>query len=346
MLFQQTSKIIAFLRAEIPTEDVPKNPVVVHPHNTSRVIPEPLPPVIVKELSVLEPAKAIRATAEEWISIAVAIALCSFFWHPALYLVAVVLIGSRQHALLILGHDAWHYRYLPTRWQNELFANVFLMWPTFASVEGFRKFHSTHHQYTNLPGDGNRHIWYTHDAAGELEPIWVFPKTRLGLALVLLRRASFVTGMFWIVRGLVGTALIPSPHWMVAAKIAFYSSVAGALTLFDAWSAFLLFWIMPYCTWHIAVQYIRIICEHSAVESEEEEYAITRTTIPTRIESILGLPRNVGYHLEHHWYPSVPFYRLPDLHQQLMMRERFRAHAVVRRSLLTSLGECIKPQAA
>src|SRR4029453_16644193 len=77
---------------------------------------------------------------------------------------------------------------------------------------------------------------------------------------------------------------------MVAAKIAFYSSVAGALTLFDAWSAFLLFWIMPYCTWHIAVQYIRIICEHSAVESEEEEYAITRTTIPTRIKSILGLP--------------------------------------------------------
>jgi hypothetical protein len=37
---------------------------------------------------------------------------------------------------------------------------------------------------------------------------------------------------------------------------------------------------------------------------------------------------------------------LPDLHQQLMMREGFRAHAVVRRSLLTSLGECIKPQAA
>jgi len=28
---------------------------------------------------------------------------------------------------------------------------------------------------------------------------------------------------------------------MVAAKIAFYSSVAGALTLFDAWAAFLLY---------------------------------------------------------------------------------------------------------
>ena len=110
-----------------------------------------------------------------------------------------------------MGHDASHYRYLPTRWQNELFSNLFLMWPTFASVEGFRKFHGPHHQYTNLPDDGNRHIWHTHDAAGELAPDWKFPKTKLGLALVLLRRALFLTGMLWIVRGLVGSLLIPSP---------------------------------------------------------------------------------------------------------------------------------------
>ncbi len=55
-------------------------------------------------------------------------------------------------------------------------------------------------------------------------------------------------------------------------------------------------------------------------------------------------PCNVGYHIEHHWYPSVPFYRLPDLHKELMAREGFRRHAVVRRSILASLGECLKPQ--
>src|SRR5262249_7609373 len=143
------TKIVTFLRAETPTEEIAKNPVVKHPHNTSRIIPERLPPATIKELSVLDPAKAIGATAEEWVVIAAAIAICSFFWHPALYVAAVVVIGSRQHALLILGHDASHYRYLPTRWPNELFANLFLMWPTFASVEGFCKFPSTHHQYTN-----------------------------------------------------------------------------------------------------------------------------------------------------------------------------------------------------
>ena len=280
---------IVFLRSENPVEDISANPIVVHPHNTSRTIPERLPAAKIKELSALDPARALVATAGEWVSIAAAIALCSIFWHPALYLIAVMFIGARQHALIILGHDASHYRYLPTRWQNELVGNLFLMWPVFASVEGFRKFHATHHQHTNLPGDGNRHIWYTHNAAGELDPGWVFPKTRLGLALVLLRRAFFLTGMFWIVRGLVGSSFIPSPHWMVAARIAFYTSVGGVLTVLGAWYAFLLYWIVPYCTWHIAIQYARIICEHSAVESDEEEYGITRTTIPTWLEFDLYL---------------------------------------------------------
>ena len=342
---EKLNRIIAFLRAENPVEDISKNPVVKHPHNTSRIIPERLPPAKIKELSQLQPARALIVTAGQWASIAGAIALCSFFWHPLLYVVAVIFIGARQHALLILGHDGSHFRYLPTRWQNDLFANLFLMWPTFASVEAFRKFHGTHHQYTNLPDDGNRHIWHTHDAAGELAPDWQFPKTRTGLALVLLRRAAFLTGMFWIVRGLVGAFLIPSPGWMSATKLAFYGAAAGAMTFFGAWYAFLLYWIVPYCTWHIAAQYTRLICEHSAVESDEEEYSTTRTTIPTRLESILILPCNVGYHIEHHWYPSVPFYRLPELHKALMERQGFKDNAVVRRSVLVSLGECVRESA-
>jgi hypothetical protein len=34
---------------------------------------------------------------------------------------------------------------------------------------------------------------------------------------------------------------------------------------------------------------------------------------------------------------------VPDLHRHLMAREGFQTHAVVRRSVLTSLGECVKP---
>jgi hypothetical protein len=206
--------VLAFLRSEIPTDDISPNPVVAHPHNTSRPIPERLPSDKIKQLSVLQPAKALIATAEEWGAIAVAIALCSYYWHPALYVIAVMVIGSRQHALLVLGHDATHYRYQRTRWRNDLFGNLLLMWPTFASVEGFRKYHGTHHQYTNLPNDGNRQLWHTHNATGEFAPEWVFPKTRRGLALMILRRAAFLTGISWVIRGLVGPSFIPQPRWM------------------------------------------------------------------------------------------------------------------------------------
>ncbi len=333
---------LSFLRAEIPTRDVSTGSAISHPHNTARMVPERLPGKTLKRLSALEPWRAVRATFEEWLGIAAAIALCVYFWNPIVYLIAVAFIGARQHALLILGHDASHYRILRGRWQNDLFSNLFMMWPTFASVEAFRKFHATHHQYTNLPDDGNRHIWYTHDAAGELAPDWQFPKTRWGLAFLLIRRGLFVTGLFWIVRGLFGATFVASPWWMRLARLGFYAALAIVFTVFGLWTAFLLYWVVPFCTFQIVVQYARLICEHSAVESDEEEYAITRTTIPTWLESIFILPRNVGYHLEHHWYPSVPFYHLPELHDALMERQGFKKHAVVRRSVMTSLGECVR----
>jgi hypothetical protein len=73
----QINRLVAFLRSENTSEDISTNPIVEHPHNTSRTIPERLPPAKLKELSVLQPAKALIATAEEWASITAAIALCS-----------------------------------------------------------------------------------------------------------------------------------------------------------------------------------------------------------------------------------------------------------------------------
>jgi hypothetical protein len=95
----QIAKAITYLRSEVPQDDISTNPVVKHPHNTARTVPERLPAATIKELSALDPARAIAATAQEWLAIISAIALCSFFWNPVLYLAAIIMIGSRQHAL-------------------------------------------------------------------------------------------------------------------------------------------------------------------------------------------------------------------------------------------------------
>jgi len=90
-----------------------------HPHDFLGRIPNRLPAQIIRELSVLQPWKAMAAIVVEWVGILVAIALCEAVWHPLVYGAAVIWIGARQHALTVLGHDAAHFRLLPNRRWNE-----------------------------------------------------------------------------------------------------------------------------------------------------------------------------------------------------------------------------------
>ena len=85
---------IAYLREEIPTRDVSKDPLVAHPHNTTRTIPERLPAARIKELSQLSPGIAVLWTFVQWASIGAAIALCLMLWNPILYVLAVMFIGA------------------------------------------------------------------------------------------------------------------------------------------------------------------------------------------------------------------------------------------------------------
>ncbi len=99
---------------------------------------------------------------------------------------------------------------------------------------------------------------------------------------------------------------------------------------------------MPYCTWHIAAQYTRLVCEHSGAIAEHPDFARTRSTMPGWLGRLLVLPHHIGYHLEHHWYPSVPWYNLPRLHRALQRDPAFREHANGQRSVLASLRQCVR----
>ena len=311
-----------------------------HPHELEGPVPDRLGAAEVRALSALSPARAIGAVAAEWLGIAAAIAVAHLARTWPVTILAVVFIGARQHALTVISHDASHFRLLPDRRWNNWVGNVFLAWPMFISVQGFRHYHVPHHRFLNREGDGNRELWRTHDADGRLTAEWRYPKTPLELAAKILRRVVGLTGVYWVLRGLVGGFLFgvsPAAQVVrVALWVAFFWLAARAHAL----GGFVVYWIVPYCTWHIAVQYVRLVCEHSAVRSADPRYTGTRTTIPGLLGSLFVLPRNIGYHIEHHFYPSVPFYRLPALHARLLEEPGFRAHAAAERTLLASLRAC------
>jgi len=317
-----------------------------HPHDWDGRVPDRLPADTVRALSTISTARALRAVAEEWAMIAAAVAACLLWPHPLLYALAVVFIGARQHALAVIAHDASHRRFLPNRRANDLVANVACSWPILASVQGFRFFHGPHHRFTEQEGDGNRALWKTHDADGQRHPEWQYPKRRGALVAQLAWRASGLTGLKWILRGLIGPALRQARvgrdgHF---GHLLFWALVAAALTAAGGWVAFAMLWVVPLITWHVLAQYMRLICEHSVVESPHPAYRLTRSTIVPWWQRMLFLPRNIGYHVEHHWYPSVPSYRLPALHAALMQQPGYRDNVVIERSIFSALARVAPPR--
>jgi fatty acid desaturase len=80
---------------------------------------------------------------------------------------------------------------------------------------------------------------------------------------------------------------------------------------------FVLYWLVPYCTFTQVFFRLRGAIEHGNVPDPQNPYQQTRTYFIHPVASFFFAPKQVNYHLEHHLYPSVPFYNLPRLHAKL-----------------------------
>lgn len=89
-------------------------------------------------------------------------------------------------------------------------------------------------------------------------------------------------------------------------------------------------------------QYIRSVAEHFGEMAHEDDLSSSRTVRTNVIERFFLAPHSVGYHLEHHLFPGVPFYNLPRLHEMLMQQEIYQEKAHITdgyiKGLLRELG--------
>lgn len=327
------------------TEDrSPREPAKLFPRRL-------LQPDELRRLSRVNNWRGAAAVLTQWGWIAAAAALALYTGHWLAWLAAIVIIGTRQHALAILGHDAAHHRLFTHRAVNDWAANLLIGFPLGFSLTRYRPFHLAHHRHSFTDQVQDPEWNYL-----QADPDLVWPKpapaaTRifacdfLGLntptVLRLLKRFSPWL-IFWRGRA-------EEPPLRVSERIAlvlFAGLSAIVLTLTNMWLPFLLLWIVPLLTVFMAVVRLRTIAEHSGL-AESEELDATRTVLPSRIEAFLIAPCGVNYHLEHHLYPSVPCYNLPALHRRLMQLPQFRERAHITRGYLSLargvLREVIRP---
>lgn len=308
---------------------------VQRPDDYTAGVPHRLDPALLRELSRLNPLLSSLHIAMEWLFILGAAWLCHRFWHPGLYLLMVAWIGARQHAIAILVHEGAHYRLFANRRLNDWVAEVLLAWPLFGTMRGYAKTHFAHHRHVNSDQDP--------DWTRKQTPEWHFPQRGRRLAGTLLKDLLGLN-TFQVLGRLKAhstAAAVEKPDRLFTAlRLGFYGAIALAISLLGLWPAFLLYWLIPALTWLKLVTRIRSIAEHFALPNDHL-YTMTRTTHPSVLDRLFIAPKNIHFHLEHHLYPSVPFFRLPELHRHLMEAPEYRERAHLTRGYRGVLAECV-----
>jgi len=286
------------------------------------------------ELSQISATRSALHIIIEWMLILIAIRVCERFWEPWLYLATIVVIATRQHSLMIMLHEGTHYRLCRNRKINDWVSELVLAWPVLISARSYRANHFAHHRYLNTDRDPD---WVRRKG----DQNWVFPKRPRELAVLLLGDLTGLgaVALVKLLRTVASRDSDVSKGFRTARYVYYAAVMAIALWTRTAHLLFL-YWFVPLFTCLVCIFRIRSIAEHSALGAARTSYAGSRTTLPSFLERIFLAPKNVNYHLEHHLYPSVPFFRLPRLHELLSAKPEFR-QAHVTHGYIGVLRECV-----
>lgn len=281
-----------------------------------------LPPERHRELSQIDTWRAIAAVVGTMSTLIGTIAIALLVWNPIFVVIAIIIIGTRQHALIVLAHDATHYRLFKPRWLNDLIGRMCGM-ISGVSMCSYRVIHRLHHN----------HLYQDQDPDIPLHG--GYPRGRTYLAKKLLRDlcgfTAWKTYAYFFGAPSINTTSNQSSRPLDDTSSRLRQSarhdrylVAGFhLTALTAALAighgleYLLLWVLPLATIVPALLRLRAVCEHGAVIDFTSPLGAARTNLSPIWLQWLLFPHHVNYHLEHHIYPAIPHYNLPSCHREM-----------------------------
>lgn len=245
--------------------------------------------------------------AHAWGVIIASIAL--FALHPNVftYVLAVLLIGSRQLGLLILMHDGAHGLLAKDPGLNRRLSQWLCAYPMLADTDIYRRYHLQHHARTQQDDDP------------DIVLTGAYPIPRASLQRKLLRDLTGRTGFGqrrMQLTSALGDPALPWPRRCGHLIEKLGPQLAANLLLFTLfafagyWYLYFLLWLLPMLTWQQLVLRVRNIAEHAVVPDRDDPFRNARTTLANPLERLLVAPYWVNYHLEHHLAMWVPCYRL------------------------------------
>lgn len=253
--------------------------------------------------------------------IAAALAIFAIWPNPLTFILAVVLIGSRQLGLAILMHEAAHSALFKTRKLNEWVGEWLCGRVILADMMEYRTYHLQHHRFTQTDKDP------------DLKLSKPFPTTKASLRRKMIRDITGQTGFkqrsqqimfaFKMAGEVEGQPSSQDLAQAFSGPVLGRAIVANAVIFAIMWTVgewwwWFAFWVLPLLTWFQLVLRVRNIAEHGAVEFSDDPLRNVRTTKAGPIMGLILAPYWVNYHLEHHLVMHIPCHNLPKLHALML----------------------------
>ncbi len=295
-------------------------------------------------LRQVRPAQALRDIAIEWLMILGAFTAVALYPAWGVICAAIVVIGTRYYALLIIAHDGLHRRVHPVTAKNDLIVDIGILGAIGCITRLNRLNHMRHHLVTCEASDPDRHK-YTHDRKGGTIRFLGFLSGLLNIATALrnifqpqpIRRdgaesAGDVSGVSGLETkrnpGQDGYRLRDVPillGWQIA--------LIGGSTVAIGWWAYPVLWLLPVYAFGYRADLTRVFCEHSAfVDDRSADMSMRLFSFRSNwLERQFFAPHNMNHHMAHHLWPDIPYYNLPEA-ERLMRQSPAADEGLVWRS--------------
>jgi fatty acid desaturase len=231
------------------------------------------------------------------------------------------LAARQQLALALLMHDGAHGRLFESRVWNDRAAQLFCAGPVFLPLATYKNGHLKHHQDPLTPGDPDIILigGYPAPAAKLLK--------KLAQDLCGLSYFKFLKFFFYMAKRQRRAEKrgATAPKDTLSKAFVRFSIVAPNLILFGALAAaghpwlYLVLWTIPSMTILQGLLRIRALAEHAGYQPGPDQ-ALNARTVLNPVQAFFVAPHFANYHIEHHLFVSVPFFRLPELHRRLRSR--------------------------
>lgn len=277
----------------------------------------------VKEMSKLRPWKSVLALVFDWAVVVGAIILCEMWFNPLSYLLAATIIAGRQHALLVLAHDAAHFRISSHSLINDFMSDFFAAIPAFFDTKMYRLHHAKHHRFLNTDNDPD---W----SRKRGRPEWQFPISKMFILKTYPKFIIFNGAAEWMTLSLFFSGILPlntifkgDQRKQFLKRVVYFGIAAAIFTYMGVWKEFFMYWVVPLLFVFPSFQRVRSVAEHFGLKCDHELNS-SRNVLAPWYETMFFAPHSVNYHLTHHIFPGVPFYNLKRLNKLMMTDTEYR----------------------